>query len=100
MPAVPPPSLLIHRHPRRLDYRRTARDLARDQGKQRRRPAPALVGNVAAEDEQALLRRLVVERLVERIRELIDDRLRRVLGEHSACLSGMAATSAAMTKRE
>jgi hypothetical protein len=42
--------------------------------------ALGLVGNVAAENEQALARDAVVERLIKRIDELINDRLRRRLG--------------------
>src|SRR6266704_2963840 len=62
---------------RRLDDRRPARDLALDQRKKRLRPAIWLVGNIAAEDTEALACGLVVERLVERVNQPVEDRLRR-----------------------
>src|SRR6266566_2057719 len=62
---------------RRFDDRRPARDLVFHQRRQGLLTAPGLVRNFAAEAEQALLRILVIERLVERVAELVEDRLRR-----------------------
>ena len=67
----------------RLQHRRDARHLALDQLLQAGRPAiGALSGAVRAELDVALGGRWIVERLVERIHELVDDRLRRALGRH------------------
>ena len=63
-----------------LDDRRPARDLALDQVGERPRSAPLLVRQVAPQFQQPLAHDLVVERLVERVGELVQDRLRRVLG--------------------
>src|SRR5262245_567143 len=72
-------AILVHLDVRRLDDRRPARDLALDQREERRRPPLRLVGEVAAEHLHALARGLVVERLVERVGEFVDDRLRGFL---------------------
>src|SRR5262249_14646396 len=71
--------LSVHR-PGRLDDRRPARDLALDQTGQRLLAATGLVRQHAAELEQALARVLIVERLVERIGELVEHWLWRRLG--------------------
>src|SRR4030081_1384001 len=66
--------------PCRLDDRRPFGDLALDQIRQSLRSAPFLVREIATEIEQAFARALVIERLVERRTELVDDRLGRTLG--------------------
>src|SRR5437870_3352036 len=63
-----------------LDDRSPARDFARDQGSKDLLSALALVRYVAAKFEQALAHIVVVERLVERVAELVEDRLWRPLG--------------------
>src|SRR5262249_56448072 len=75
-----PQACLFRLDGRRFDDRRPARDLVFDQRRERLLTAPGLVRNFAAEAEQALLRSLVIERLVERVAELVEDRLRRPLG--------------------
>ena len=68
---------------RRLQDRRQPRDLAVHQRGQRLRPAPARLGDLGAETLQPLAHGGLVEPLVERLGELVDDRLRRALGrEH------------------
>src|SRR5436189_1424507 len=64
----------------RLDDRRPARNLVLDQSSKGSLAAPGLVRQHAAKLEQPLARGLVVERLVERFGELVDDRLGRPLG--------------------
>ncbi len=75
---------LIQLDVRILDDRGPARDLAPHQRQQRLRAAPRLVGNVAAEHQHALARAVVVERLVERVDQPVEDRLRRALGSEQA----------------
>ena len=58
----------------RLDDRRPLGDLALHQRGERRAAAAILARNVAAEFEQPLARGLVVERLDERVGQLVDDR--------------------------
>src|ERR1043165_164525 len=70
---------LLHAHPGRLDDRAPARDLAHDKRMQRRWAALRFLGDVAAEQGEPPARVLVVERLLERVGELIDDRLWRAL---------------------
>src|SRR5262249_13114930 len=60
---------------RRLDDRRPAFDLALDQGEQRRLAAPRFIRNVKRDLGQALARIGVVKRLIERVGELVEDRL-------------------------
>jgi hypothetical protein len=79
-PAVEATSLLFRVHCRRLDDRRPARDLVFYQPGEGLLTAPGRVGNLAAEGEQALLCVFVIDRLVERVAELVEDRLRRPLG--------------------
>src|SRR5438105_8419876 len=64
----------------RLDDRGPARNLALDQRGERRLAAPGRVGDVAPELEQALAHAFVVERLVECVGELVEDRFWRCFG--------------------
>src|SRR5262249_61676535 len=57
-----------------------ARDLVFHQRGEGLLTAPGLVRNFAAEVEQALMGIFVIERLVERVAELVEDRLWRPLG--------------------
>jgi len=61
--------------PAALDDRRPARDLALDQGGKGLLAASRLVREHASQLEQSFARQFVVERLVERIAELIEDGL-------------------------
>src|SRR5262245_23102583 len=79
-----PRYVLLHLDVGRVDDGRPARNLALDQREERLRPALRLGGDVTAQHVEALARRLVVERLVERVGQLVDDRLRRVLGGEQA----------------
>src|SRR5262245_52369653 len=65
---------------RRVDDRRPAGDLALDERRERLLSALGFVRNVATQIEQPLARVIVIERLVERVRELVEDRFRRPLG--------------------
>src|SRR5262252_10316927 len=65
---------------RGLDDRCPAGNLALDQSGERLLAAPGLVGNDAAEVEQPLARAFIVQRLVERVAELVEDWLWRALG--------------------
>src|SRR5262249_31102461 len=65
---------------RRLDDRSPARNLVLDQRGKLLLTAPRLVGNFAAELEQAFLRPLVIHRLLQRLAELVENGLRRALG--------------------
>src|SRR5215468_3966678 len=56
-----------------LDNRRPTRDLALNQRSKRLRAARYVIWNVAAEVEQALAHALVVECVVERVGELVED---------------------------
>src|SRR5262249_27973778 len=72
----------------RLDDRRPARDLALDQAGQRLLATTCLVRQHAPELEQSFARLFVVERLVERVGELVEHRLGRVFrGEE--CVPGL-----------
>src|SRR5258708_25217809 len=62
------------------DDRCPARDLALDQRGQGLLPASRFVRNLVSELTQALARGSIVERLVERLGEPVEDRLRRRLG--------------------
>src|SRR5439155_4652765 len=64
----------------RLDDRRPALDLALDQAREWLLTALGLARQHAAEFQQPFARLLVVERLVERVRELVENRLRRAFG--------------------
>src|SRR6476469_6737476 len=64
---------------RGLDDRRPAVDFALYQRGECLLPAAALVRQHAPELEQPLARPLVVQRLVERVAELVENRLRRAL---------------------
>jgi hypothetical protein len=64
----------------RLYDRRPFGNFAPDQIGQRLWPEPFLIREVAAKIEQALARGLVIEGLVERSTQLVDDRLRCALG--------------------
>src|SRR6266478_3834721 len=79
---------LLHLDVCSLDDRRPARDLALDECEKRLRTALGLVGNVAAENEQALAGDVVIECLVECIDELVNDRLRRRFGREKAVPGG------------
>ena len=68
----------------RLEDRRPAGDLALDQRGERLWPATVLAGNVAAEFQQPLARGLVVERLVEGGRQLVEIGLGVPFGANSA----------------
>src|SRR5262245_56659037 len=71
---------LFDRHTRSLDHRRDARNLAFDELLQAGRPAIGALRAGTAEFHVARLDRRIVERLAERIGELVDDVRRRALG--------------------
>src|SRR5262245_18628829 len=75
-----PRACLFRLDGRGFDDRRPARDLVFHQRGEGLLTAPGLVRNFAAEVEQALLCVLVIDRLVERVAELVEDRLWRPLG--------------------
>src|SRR5262245_66598753 len=62
---------------RRSDDRPPARDLTSDQRRKPRLSPLGLVGNIAPKLEQALAHDLIVERSIECVCELVEDRLRR-----------------------
>src|SRR5262245_64893061 len=68
---------LFHLNLRRLDDRGPAGKFTFYQSSQWLLSPLRLARNVAAEFEQTLSRILVIQRLVKRIRELVEDRLRR-----------------------
>src|SRR5215470_6770330 len=75
-PPVPPAAARSVGRLSRPDDRRPAGDLALDQSEQRRLAALRLLRQDAAEFQQALARVLVIERLVEGVAELVEDRFR------------------------
>src|SRR5262245_64460109 len=75
-----PTLLTLRRHAGGLDHRGDAGNLALDQLLQAGGAAVRTLGRRAAELNVTRLNRRIVERLAERVRELCDDLLRRVLG--------------------